>query len=102
MAESESTRQQAGGPGTPPAAPPGASPTGERRAPGQETGQESHQLGPALTAQGTDRATEVAAQGRESLRTWQTQLEQHVREQPLQSLLMAAGIGLLVGLLRRR
>jgi ElaB/YqjD/DUF883 family membrane-anchored ribosome-binding protein len=33
---------------------------------------------------------------------WQQQLESQVREKPLQSLLMAAGIGLLFGLLKRR
>ena len=33
---------------------------------------------------------------------WQQQLETQVREKPLQSLLMAAGVGLLLGLLRRR
>jgi ElaB/YqjD/DUF883 family membrane-anchored ribosome-binding protein len=41
-------------------------------------------------------------QGREYIRTWPAQLEQQVQEKPLQSLLMATGIGLLLGLLWRR
>jgi ElaB/YqjD/DUF883 family membrane-anchored ribosome-binding protein len=36
------------------------------------------------------------------VRAWQQQLEQHARDKPVQSLLIAAGIGLLLGLLKRR
>jgi len=52
--------------------------------------------------QGQEAATELYEQGRELVLAWQQQLEHQVREKPLQSLLMAAGIGLLFGLLRRR
>jgi ElaB/YqjD/DUF883 family membrane-anchored ribosome-binding protein len=47
-------------------------------------------------------AAQAAAQGQKYVRAWQTQLDQQVREKPLQSILMAAGIGLLFGLLKRR
>lgn len=55
-----------------------------------------------LTAQGQEVAAEYYQQGRERMLAWQQQLEHQVREKPLQSLLMAAGLGLLFGLLRRR
>jgi ElaB/YqjD/DUF883 family membrane-anchored ribosome-binding protein len=55
-----------------------------------------------FAAQASAVAAEATAPSREYLRIWQTQLEQQVREQPLQSLLIAAGIGLLLGLLRWR
>jgi len=55
-----------------------------------------------LTAQGKDSVVEAAARSREVVRTWQTQLEHQVLEHPLQSLMIAAGLGLLVGLLQRR
>jgi ElaB/YqjD/DUF883 family membrane-anchored ribosome-binding protein len=54
------------------------------------------------TMQGQEAATALYEQGRELVSAWQQQLEHQVREKPLQSLLMAAGIGLLFGLLRRR
>jgi ElaB/YqjD/DUF883 family membrane-anchored ribosome-binding protein len=52
--------------------------------------------------QGKDVATEYYQQGREQMQIWQQQLEGQVRQKPLQSLLIAAGIGLLIGLLKRR
>ena len=91
MAESESTPRQTGASSTSPPARQGTRGAGEARLQGQE-----------LTTQGKAIAAEVAAQGQKYVRTWQTQLEQQVRERPLQALLMAAGIGLLLGLLRRR
>ena len=101
MAESERTARRADAPGTSPPAPQGrAAP--RSRAHGQEPGPEIRQQVQALTAQGKDVAMQAAAQGREYLHTWQTRLEQQVREKPLQSILMAAGIGLLFGLLKRR
>jgi ElaB/YqjD/DUF883 family membrane-anchored ribosome-binding protein len=102
MAERESTPRDANVPGTSPPAQPGAHDARQVSAPGQKPGQESHQAGQELTAQGKAVAAEAMTQSREYVRAWQTQLEQQVREQPLQTLLMAAGIGLLLGLLRRR
>jgi len=55
-----------------------------------------------LTAQGQEVAAEYYQQGRERVLAWQQQLEHQVQEKPLQSLLVAAGLGLLFGLLRRR
>jgi len=76
--------------------------TPERRAWGQEAGQEMSHKVQETTMQGQEAATALYEQGRELVSVWQQQLEHQVREKPLQSLLMAAGIGLLFGLLRRR
>jgi ElaB/YqjD/DUF883 family membrane-anchored ribosome-binding protein len=98
MANSEETPQPSTAPETNPPALQEASSAGKPSVQGPETEQESRHPGQELTAQAKD----VAAQGRESIRTWPTQLEKQVREKPLQSLLMATGIGLLLGLLWRR
>lgn len=76
--------------------------TESRRAPGQDVGSEVRQKAKELTAEGKAVATEYYEQGRERVLAWQEQLESQVREKPLQSLLMAAGIGLLFGLFKRR
>jgi len=68
----------------------------------QEAGQEMGQKVQELATQGQEAAAAYYQQGREQVLAWQQQLETQVREKPLQSLLMAAGIGLLFGLLRRR
>jgi ElaB/YqjD/DUF883 family membrane-anchored ribosome-binding protein len=72
---------------------------------GREVGQRAQQVGQRaqeLTTQGQEVAAEYYQQGRERVLAWQQQLQTQVREKPLQTLLMAAGIGLLFGLLRRR
>jgi ElaB/YqjD/DUF883 family membrane-anchored ribosome-binding protein len=74
----------------------------ERREAGREVGNEALQTAQNLTAEGKAVASEYYEQGRERMLAWQQQLENQVREKPLQSLLMAAGIGLLFGLLKRR
>jgi ElaB/YqjD/DUF883 family membrane-anchored ribosome-binding protein len=75
----------------------------QRREPGRDVGgNEVRQKAQELTAEGKAVATEYYEQGRERMLAWQQQLESQVREKPLQSLLMAAGIGLLFGLLKRR
>jgi len=68
----------------------------------QEAGKEVGQRVQELTTQGQEVAAEYYQQGREHVLAWQQQLQTQVREKPLQTLLMAAGIGLLFGLLRRR
>jgi len=68
----------------------------------QEAGKEVGQRVQELTTQGQEVAAEYYQQGREHMLAWQQQLQTQVREKPLQTLLMAAGIGLLFGLLRRR
>lgn len=64
----------------------------------QEVGGQAKELG--------NEAMEVASayyeQGREKLREWEGTLETQLREKPLQSLLIAGGVGLLLGLLWRR
>ena len=52
--------------------------------------------------QGKEVAAEYYEEGLNQVLAWQQQLENQVREKPLQSLLMAAGVGLLLDLLRRR
>jgi ElaB/YqjD/DUF883 family membrane-anchored ribosome-binding protein len=98
MANSEETPLPSTAVETHPPALPEASSAGKPSVQGQETEQASRQPTQELTAQEKD----VAVQGREYIHTWPTQLEQQVREKPLQSVLMATGIGLLLGLLWRR
>ena len=72
---------------------------------GQEVGQKAQEMGQKvqeLTTQGQEVAAEYYQQGRERVLAWQQQLQTQVQEKPLQTLLIAAGIGLLFGLLRRR
>ena len=68
----------------------------------RETGRELNHKAQELTAQGKKMATEYYAQGREQVLAWQRQLEQQVRAKPLQALLIASGVGVLFGWLRRR
>jgi ElaB/YqjD/DUF883 family membrane-anchored ribosome-binding protein len=68
----------------------------------EERGTERHDQAQELIAQGKEIATEYYEEGRNQVLAWQQQLENQVREKPLQSLLVAAGVGLLFGLLRRR
>jgi ElaB/YqjD/DUF883 family membrane-anchored ribosome-binding protein len=76
--------------------------TAERHEPMQEVGKELRAQTQELMAQGKEVAAEYYEEGRAQVLAWQQQLENQVREKPLQSLLMAAGVGLLFGLLRRR
>lgn len=75
---------------------------GESRELMRETGRELSQKAQDLTTQGKEIATEYYEQGREQVLAWQHQLENEVRAKPLQALLIAGGIGVLFGLLRRR
>jgi ElaB/YqjD/DUF883 family membrane-anchored ribosome-binding protein len=98
-----------------PRSPRPAEPQGAQTAPRQEgpqaTGQYDHRQEPAserrdqaqaLMTQGKEVATAYDAEGRNQLLAWQQHLENQVREKPLQSVLLAAGVGLLYALLRRR
>jgi ElaB/YqjD/DUF883 family membrane-anchored ribosome-binding protein len=67
-----------------------------------ETGKEIRDQAQELIAQGKEVAADYYEEGRNQVLAWQQQLEHQVREKPLQSLLVAAGVGLLFGLLRRR
>jgi ElaB/YqjD/DUF883 family membrane-anchored ribosome-binding protein len=68
----------------------------------EETGKEMRDQVQGLMTQGQEVAAEYYEEGRNQVLAWQQQLGNQVREKPLQSLLVAAGIGLLFGLLRRR
>ena len=68
----------------------------------EEIGKEIRDQAQGLIAQGKEVAAEYYEGGRNQVLAWQQQLENQVREKPLQSILVAAGIGLLYGLLRRR
>jgi ElaB/YqjD/DUF883 family membrane-anchored ribosome-binding protein len=68
----------------------------------EERGTEMRDQAQELIAQGKEVAAEYYEEGRNQVLAWQQQLENQVREKPLQSLLVAAGVGLLFGLLRRR
>jgi len=49
-----------------------------------------------------DQASEYYDQGREAAREWQGNLETYVREQPLKAVLIAAGVGVLLGVIWKR
>ena len=68
----------------------------------QETAKEMRDKAQELVSQGKEVAAEYYEEGRNQVLAWQQQLENQVREKPLQSIFIAAGIGLLYGLLRRR
>jgi ElaB/YqjD/DUF883 family membrane-anchored ribosome-binding protein len=74
----------------------------ERREQVQEIGKQMSHKAQELTEQGKEVAAEYYHEGRERVMAWQQQLEHQVREKPIQSLLIAAGIGLLIGLFKRR
>jgi ElaB/YqjD/DUF883 family membrane-anchored ribosome-binding protein len=67
--------------------------------------EKTHELGDQakeLGVQAQQVATEYYQQGREGLVDLQRTVEAQIREKPVQSLLIAAGVGLLLGLLWRR
>ena len=68
----------------------------------QEAGREVVHKAQELSEQGKELASEYYQQGREQALVWQKRLEQQIREKPIQSLVMAGGVGLLLGLLWRR
>ena len=49
-----------------------------------------------------DSAGDYYQQGRERAQEWEQNIEDYVREKPLQAVLMAAGVGVLLGLLWKR
>jgi len=49
-----------------------------------------------------DQANEYYEQGRQRAQEWEQSLEDYVREQPIKSLLIAAGVGLVLGAIWKR
>lgn len=67
-----------------------------------ETGEELCHKAQELTEQGQEIAAACYQQGRAHVDAWGQQLTVQVRAHPLPALFLAAGLGFLVGLLRRR
>jgi len=68
----------------------------------QEVGTQIRDKAQEMGAQAQQAVGEYYEQGRESLREMNKSVEEKIREKPLQALLVAGGVGLLVGLLWRR
>lgn len=102
MAEMQSTTRAPGIQGSQTSTRQDGHDTAERHDHVQETGKEMRNQAQELMKQGKDVAAEYYEEGRNQVLAWQQQLETQVREKPLQSLFIAAGVGLLFGLLRRR
>ncbi len=49
-----------------------------------------------------DQATQYYNQGRDAAEQWEQNLETYVQDKPLQAVMIAAGVGLLLGLLWKR
>jgi ElaB/YqjD/DUF883 family membrane-anchored ribosome-binding protein len=77
--------------------------------PAQERGTQGRDTAQEVSAQVTETARHVGEtasqayeQGRQQLAGWEQSLEENIRAKPLQSVLVATGIGLLLGLLWRK
>ena len=68
----------------------------------QEVGTQIRDRAQEMGAQAQQAVGEYYEQGRESLREMNKSMEEKIREKPLQALLVAGGVGLLLGLLWRR
>ena len=49
-----------------------------------------------------NQATQYFEEGRERAQEWEQSIEQYVHEKPIQSILIAAGVGMLLGILWKR
>ena len=77
--------------------------------PAQERGPQGRDMTQEVSAQITETARHVGEtasqsyeQGRQQLAAWEQSFEENIRAKPLQSVLLATGIGLLLGLLWRK
>ena len=68
----------------------------------QEVGTQIRDKAQEMGTQAQQAVGEYYEQGRESLREMNKSVEEKIREKPLQALLVAGGVGLLLGLLWRR
>jgi len=85
-----------------PAGSTGPSPSQERRTQGCDTTQEVRTQGRDPARHVSETASVYAEQGREQIEHAGQYLEEHIREKPLKAALIAAGIGVLLGLLWKR
>jgi ElaB/YqjD/DUF883 family membrane-anchored ribosome-binding protein len=74
-----------------------------------EVGQNLRDLGGQVRDQAREKYEQFSEQartyydqGRETAQEWEQSLEGYVKEKPLQSLLIAAGVGMLLGILWKR
>jgi ElaB/YqjD/DUF883 family membrane-anchored ribosome-binding protein len=75
----------------------------------QQTGQNLRDLGGQVRDAArekyqklSDQAQDYYEQGRQKAQEWEEGLENYIQEKPLQAVLIAAGIGMLIGLLWKR
>jgi len=68
----------------------------------RELGQQTRDVATQKYEQLRGQAEDYYQQGRERAMEWEQSLEQYVHEKPLQSILIAAGVGVLLGLLWKR
>jgi ElaB/YqjD/DUF883 family membrane-anchored ribosome-binding protein len=83
--------------------------TGQLRETGAQVGQSLREMGTQVKnvaqeqlGQIKQSATEYYQQGREKAMVWEQSLEDYVREQPVKSILIAAGVGVFLGFFWRR
>jgi ElaB/YqjD/DUF883 family membrane-anchored ribosome-binding protein len=84
-----------------PAGSSGTSPAQERSIQVRDKAQEVSAQVSDTAQQVSDTASDYYEQGRKQLEHVGQYLEDHIREKPLQSVLMAAGIGMLIAFLRK-
>lgn len=60
------------------------------------------EMGTLASQAAREKAQDLYSRGRERAKQWEEGLETYVREKPVQSLLIAAGVGLAIGFLMRR
>lgn len=68
----------------------------------QEQMEQIREAGRQYYEQGRQAAAQYYEQGRQKAMEWEEGFEDYVREQPVKSVLIAAGIGLVLGFLWRR
>ena len=68
----------------------------------RELGTQARDVASEKYTQLRDQASDYYQQGRERATEWEQNLETYVQEKPIQAVLMAAGIGVLLGLLWKR
>jgi ElaB/YqjD/DUF883 family membrane-anchored ribosome-binding protein len=83
--------------------------TGQLRDTAAEVKQNLREMGGQVRDAATEKyeqlrtqASDYYEQGRQRAQEWEQGLEQYVQEKPVQSLLIAAGVGMLLGLLWKR